>query len=67
MRRHRPLGDEQPGCDLLVAETLGNQLGDLDFPPGEGPVWLPCAVAIVTTAGYTRRGEAAMRVTTKTA
>ena len=36
MRRHRPLGDEQPGCDLLVAEALGNQLGDLDFPPGEG-------------------------------
>ena len=36
MRRHRPLGDEQPGRDLLVAETLGNQLGDLDFPPGEG-------------------------------
>ena len=36
MRRHRPLGDEQPGCDLLVAETLGNQLGHLDFPPGEG-------------------------------
>ena len=36
MRRHRPLGDEQPGCDLLVAETLGNQPGDLEFPPGEG-------------------------------
>ena len=36
MRRHRPLGDEQPGCDLLVAETLGKQLGDLDCPPGEG-------------------------------
>ena len=36
MRRHRPLGDEQPGRDLLVAETLGNEVRHLHFPFGEG-------------------------------
>ena len=45
MRRHRPLGDEQPGGDLLVAEALGNQLGDLDFPPAEGSGFAAMRVA----------------------
>ena len=36
MRRHRPLGDEQPGCDLLVAETLGNEVRHLYFAFREG-------------------------------
>ena len=55
MRRHRPLGDEQPGCDLLVAETLGNQLGDLDFPPGEGSGLAAMRRGDLVIIGFTKR------------
>jgi hypothetical protein len=55
MRRHRPLGDEQPGCDLLVAETLGNQLGDLDFPPGEGSGFAAMRRGDLVIIGFTKR------------
>ena len=55
MRRHRPLGDEQPGCDLLVAETLGNQLGDLDFPFGEGSGFAAMRRGDLVIIGFTKR------------
>jgi hypothetical protein len=29
------LGQEQPGCYLVVAEAVGGKLGDLQFPAGE--------------------------------
>ena len=55
MRRHRPLGDEQPGCDLLVAETLGNQLGDLDFAPREGSGFAAMRRGDLVIIGFTKR------------
>src|ERR1700694_1762029 len=34
---HRPVGDEQPCTDLLVAQPLGDQAPDLDFSLCEWP------------------------------
>ena len=55
MRRHGPLGDEQPGRDLLVAETLGNQLGDLNFPPGKGSGFAAMRRGNRVIVGFTKR------------
>src|SRR6266849_2455115 len=55
MRRHRAFGDEQPGRDLLVAETLGNQPGDLDFPPGEGSGLAAMRRSDLVIIGFTKR------------
>src|SRR5690348_10220897 len=55
MRRYRSFGDEQPGCDLLVAEALGNQLGDLDFPPGKGSGLAAMRRCDFVIIGFTKR------------
>src|SRR5690242_12573595 len=55
MRRHGPLRDEQPGCDLLVAKTLGNQPGDLDFAPGKGSGFAAMRRDDRVIIGFTKR------------
>jgi hypothetical protein len=41
MTIHRALGDEQPGADLLVAPTFGDEPRDIDFASADRSTTLP--------------------------